>query len=108
MRKVRLCVALMLVGFLCACVYTVKLTTKDKAIWAMSIYNAQYDDYKDMVNRPGLTTEQKQMLKYKKEVLSKAETVIKTYLSIVDAGGKPTAELDSQLTSLINDLAYGR
>lgn len=108
MRKVRTVVVLMVLVVLCACAYTVKLTTKDKATWAMEIYDAQYDDYVDMVKRPGLTVEQKQALKYKKEVLTKAELVIKTYVSIVDAGGKPPAELDKQLTSLINDLVYGR
>ena len=108
MRKVRTVVVLMVLVGLCACAYTVKLTTKDKATWAMEIYDAQYDDYVDMVKRPGLSVEQKQALKYKKEVLTKAELVIKTYVSIVDAGGKPPAELDKQLTSLINDLVYGR
>lgn len=104
----RIICALVVAVFLVACAQTVQLTTKDKATWVMAIYTAQYDDYKDMVKRPGLTTEQKQALKYKKEALTKLEPLIKTYITIVDANGKPPADLDKQLTTLINDLVYGR
>lgn len=81
-----------------------EMTPKEKAIWMMSVYSAQAEDYKRMVKRPDLTNDQKAILRNKKDVAKKLWPLINTYRTYVNAGAVPTQEVEAEIIDLINDL----
>lgn len=81
-----------------------EMTPKEKVTWMMSVYSAQAEDYKRMVQRPDLTNEQKAMLRNKKDIAKRVWPLINTYRTYVNAGAVPTREVEAEIIGLINDL----
>ena len=81
-----------------------EMTPKEKATWMMGIYNSQAKDYKEMIKRPNLTNDQKQVLRNKKEVAKKIWPLLNTYRTYVNSGAVPTRQTEDQIIGLINEL----
>lgn len=81
----------------------VELTAKDKATWAMALYNAQYDDYLRMTGMGNLTEEQKVVLRKKKSIMNELWPLLKLYAKYAETGTIPS-DLEQQVTDLINQL----
>ena len=84
-----------------------QMTIKEQATVWMSIYNAQYDDYKATVKRGNLTENQKQILRVKKQVLTIAWDLLKTYAEYADTGQLPSRQFEAQLSNIIEQLLLG-
>jgi hypothetical protein len=105
---------LVLMAFLSGCARvpvgntTVVLTPQQKAeqtaTYFFNTYNSQYDSYLVMVNKPVLTPAEKMYLTKKKAILLQVQPLLKTYKSLVDSGGTPTAESTDELSKLIDRL----
>lgn len=76
------------------------------ATYAMSIYNAQYDDYMAKATLPNLSEAEKRILRAKKDSLTAAWPIIKTYAWYVDNSHYPPAELQTHLLQWINSVRY--
>jgi hypothetical protein len=81
-----------------------EMTSKEKATWFMGVYNAQDKDYRNVVARPNLTNDQKEILRKKKEIMIQVYPMIKAYGIYVDSGAIPTKATEDQIIYLINDL----
>lgn len=84
-----------------------EMTVKEQAIVWMSIYNAQYDDYKATVKRGNLTENQKEILRVKKRVLTIAWDLLKTHAEYADTGQLPSKQFEAQLSNIIEQLLLG-
>lgn len=78
-----------------------EMSPQEKATWMLSIYSAQYDDYKLQVVKPDLTDDQKNILREKKKILLEVDPLIDQYTGYVDTGILPTMEIE---TLIINNL----
>jgi len=85
----------------------VEMTAKDKAAWAMALYNAQYDDYLRMTGMGNLTEDQRQILRKKKAIMNELWPLLKLYAEYSKTGKIPT-DLEQQVTDLINQLIAER
>ena len=74
-----------------------KLTPKGRLTVAMHIYNQEYDSYVAEVKKPNLTEKEKEILRLKKEALTKLYGVIGTYKSYVLTGDVPPTWLEQNL-----------
>ena len=67
------------------------------------VFNAQYQDYLNMAKRTDLSDAQKEILRKKKPILEKLQTLIPLYDSALQAGRvTPTQEQD--IYDLLNSL----
>ena len=72
------------------------MTPKQKAVWMMSVYNAQYADYQAKAAHPEtLTEDQVRILRVKKDALKVAWPLIKTFNVLVDTGA-PSGVVESR------------
>ena len=81
-----------------------EMTSEQKAVWMNEVYAAQYDDYKAMVVLPGLTNAQKQVMRIKKKIFIEVWPLMNLYSGYVATGVIPTAELESRIINLLNQL----
>jgi len=81
-----------------------EMSAQERASWFLGIYNSQDRDFRNMVARPDLTNEQKDILRKKKEIMTRVYPMIKTYNTYVDSGAVPTKAVEDQIVQLINDL----
>lgn len=80
------------------------MTSKEKATWMLSVYNAQYDDYKFQAARLDLDEVQKKLLRSKKEVFTEVYPLIMTYTGYVDSGVIPVPELETMIVTNLERL----
>ena len=116
-KKLLLCllVPLLLVG--CATV-NVQLTPQDAADWMLSIYNAQYADYKTWFYidpatgleklKPNTPEAQARILQQKKAIFKEVWPLILTYADYAKTGTVPVGtaidQVEIRATQLINEL----
>lgn len=125
-RKLLLSVMMIL---LVSCVTTgnVQLTQDEVALWMNNTYNAQVRDYKSYfvfdpttgkyvidpatgksMFKPGVSEEQKEILRKKKKIFDQAYPLLKTYSSYVITGktepGVVIDQVEQQATALIKEL----
>lgn len=81
-----------------------EMTPKERGAWFLGIYNSQDRDYRNMVARPDLTNEQKDVLRKKKKIMKEVYPMIKIYNAYIDSGAVPTKEIEDEIVQLINDL----
>jgi hypothetical protein len=73
-----------------------EMTPKEKMVFLYSSYNKQYDDYKVQVVKPNLTNIDKNVLRGKKEILTKVYPFIQAAdLALVE--GKPFDSITEKL-----------
>jgi len=80
------------------------MNPKEKATWGMSIYNAQYDDYKFQVARLDLDEAQKDVLREKKKVLTEVYPVLMLYNGYAESGVLPPMETEVLMINLLTRL----
>lgn len=93
------------------------MNPKERAVWMMSIYNSQFNDYmmttgytKDVegkwvkASEPELTDEQKDILRDKKRLLTEVYPAIKMYTGYAESGVLPDSELETMIVSRLNQL----
>lgn len=124
LRKASLCLFVLVLIASCS----VKLTPQQQTLWAVNVYNAQYDLYLDQVIdpaiveedrkmlmespelitddmiRPDLSEDQREILREKKKVLVELHPLIITVKELQATGGQLDAEMQNHLTGLINRL----
>lgn len=80
------------------------MTPKEKSIWMLSVYNSQYEDYKVQAIRTDLTEAQKEILRKKKEILTKVYPMISIYTGYASNGVIPEKELETTIVSNLETL----
>jgi len=80
------------------------MTPKERATWFTSVYNSQDRDYRAMVARSDLTTEQKHILRKKKAIMTQLYPMIQTYNLYIESGAVPTKEVEDRIIEMINNL----
>lgn len=111
--KKKITVVLVVLVFLSGCAWLFptgtkpyeQMTAKEKSVYFMSIYNKQFDDTMSMATTPDLPDTAKQVVKVKKELLTKVKPLIGAYDLLVAGGGIPTAQQEADIIALINQLA---
>lgn len=107
---------------------SVKLTPMQQTLWALNVYKAQYDLYLEQVINPDVTPEIKaqlkkdpalikgkyinpdisddqwEVLKVKQRILNELKPLVAMAANYHQAGELPPAEVQKQITDLINDL----
>lgn len=78
-----------------------EMSGKEKATWMLSVYNAQYADYKVQAARTDLDEAKKEILREKKKILTEVYPLIKIYVGLVDTGVLPDVDLE---TTIIQNL----
>jgi disulfide oxidoreductase YuzD len=95
-----------------------EMTPKEKTTFMLGVYNSQYADYMSQtgyswdgekkeyvkISTPTLSDERKEVLKKKKEILTKLYPLIKIYDSTVNSGAAPNREVEQQIFDLLNNL----
>ena len=109
MRRLQVSLVLVVaVLFLIGCPQGMKsldeMTPQEKAVWMLSVYNAQYDDYLFQVDKPDLTEDDKKILREKKEILKEVYPLIELYTGYVDSGVIPTLETETLIMQNIDRL----
>lgn len=91
------------------------MSSKEKAVWMLGVYNSQYSDYMittghniDLngnwvkTKEVNLSEDQKQVLREKKKVLSELYPLIMIYDGYVEKGLVPDREMEQKIIDLIN------
>ena len=95
-----------------------EMTPKEKTTFMLGVYNSQYADYMSQtgyswdgekkeyvkISTPTLSDERKEVLKKKKEILTKLYPLIKMYDSVANTGVVPSHEVEQQIFDLLNNL----
>lgn len=82
-----------------------EMAPKEKATWMLGVYNAQYKDYQQQAAMAdSLTEEAREVMRAKKEILTKVYPLIKMYNGYVDTGVLPDKEVEEQIITLLNSL----
>jgi hypothetical protein len=108
MKRFKLQVSMALLVFLaifmvsCA---TGTQTTKQTALYFLDQYNAAYDSTLSMATNPAATPAQKDMVVKKKAILKQMWPALKTYTSIVNSGGTPSASDSKAIQDFVDQLA---
>lgn len=115
-RIYTLAILLVLITAACATV-NVKMTQQDAADWMLSIYNAQYDEYKtwfvpndkgELVLKPGTPAKQVAILQKKKAIFKEVWPLLMTYAEYAKTGVVPPgvviSEVEARAVLLINNL----
>ena len=83
-----------------------QMAPRELATYAMATYNAQYDDFMVRATLPNLSGAEKTILRAKKESLTQAWPVIRTFTWYVDQSHHPPPELQAQLLAWLNSVRY--
>lgn len=81
-----------------------QMTTKEKAIYIMSMYNKQYDDYLSLYQKGNHTIEEKKILKTKYDLLKELNPYVNLYITYADQNTIPTEEVEKRLIEIIRKL----
>lgn len=116
-RKTTTVFIILAVVMLWGCTYNLRITQRDVASWANSIYNAQYDDYLTWFTKnadgtytlkSGTPDKQKEILVAKKVIFTELQPLLIIYSSYVETGVVPTGiiitDIETRIVRLINDL----
>lgn len=122
-RQVTLLIALLI---LVGC--TTKLTDKQRVLWGLNVYQAQYNMYLDQILAPdvtaedrarfskdpslitdddmreGITEDQWEILRVKKEILVNLQPLVIIAATMTEDGQIPSADLQRDMTALLNQL----
>ena len=83
-------------------------TPQEKSLAFLQMYNSEFDATMRLSQTANITPAQKEVVKAKKALLSKARPLISAYDGIVTGGGIPGIELEAKILELIDQLAgYG-
>jgi hypothetical protein len=80
------------------------MSPKEKSIWMLSVYNSQYEDYKMQAIRTDLTEAQKEVLREKKDILTRVYPMISIYTGYAGTGIIPEKELEMTIISNLETL----
>ena len=94
-----------------------QMSPKEKVIQMYSIYNSQYNDYMSMmgyikgatgeweqISTPSLTDEQREILRFRKKILTKVYPLIKLYDTQSQGGAGVSRETEAEIMRLLNQL----
>lgn len=81
-----------------------EMTPKEKAVYVMSMYNKQYDEYLALYKRGDHTKEEKLILQKKYELLKELNPYIGVYLTYSETGEMPNDLVEQKLIDLIHKL----
>ena len=105
MNKIKLFAILLSVMFVVSCAHGVKtldeMTPMEKAVWMLSVYNAQYEDYKFQAARVDLDEERKAVLRVKKKILTEVYPLISVYSGYAGSGIIPAIDLETAIITNI-------
>lgn len=125
MNRKRALLVFALLAVMCGCA---GLTPAQKTLWALNVYQAQYDLYLDQVIapdvtaeqrsifkenpslitgssiNPNLTDDQRKVLRVKKQILIELKPLVLIAAEYQRTGQLPPAEVQAKLTELINRL----
>lgn len=80
------------------------MSPKGKAAYFLKIYNSQFDNYQKNSVRNDLKRAQVDILKSKRDLLTKVHPLIVAYTTIIDAGAIPSPEDEEAIIDLIDEL----
>jgi len=81
-----------------------ELTSKEKAVYLLSMYNKQYDEYLSLYEKEDHTKEEKLILQKKYELLKELHPYIGVYLTYSETGEMPNDLVEQKLIDLIHKL----
>ena len=81
-----------------------EMSPRAKAHWMMSVFNGEIRDYELQAARPGLTEDQKQVLRWKKKLLMKVYPLINRFVLAAERGETPSEVLESEIVGVLNKL----
>lgn len=95
-----------------------EMSPKEKVTWMYGVYNSQYADYQTMTGHtwddttkewkktssPTLSEDQKEILRKRKDILTKVHPLIKLYDSTLTSGAVPGRETEQKIVNLLNGL----
>lgn len=81
-----------------------EMTTKEKAIYVMSMYNKQYDEYLSLYQKGSHTPEEKEILKTKYDLLKELNPYVGLYITYAEQNTIPTEEVEKRLIEIIKKL----
>lgn len=81
------------------------MSPKEKVTYFMATYNKIYDNTMKMATNPNATDLQKQMVKYKKELLTKVWPMIKAYDFYVSQGMPIDPKAEQEILDMLDKLA---
>jgi len=96
--------AAVLVLFLFVGCAQLSLTPKQTILWALNVYNAQYDLYVEQAAKPDLTEDEKEILRVKKTVLVDLEHALNLATADIQAGVTVDDEVQEDIKYLVNRL----
>lgn len=79
-----------------------EMSPKEKAIYVMSMYNKQYDQYLALYEKGNHSEEEKRILQTKYDMLKELHPYVGIYLSYSETGVLPAATIEEKLIALIN------
>ena len=81
-----------------------ELTLKEKAVYLLSMYNKQYDEYLSLYKKGDHIKEEKLILQKKYELLKELHPYIGVYLTYSETGEMPNDLVEQKLIDLIHKL----
>ena len=110
MNKIKGFAILLSLMFVVSCAGNIKtlneMNPKEKAVWMLSVYNAQYDDYKFQASRVDLDNERKDVLRIKKQILTEVYPLIAVYAGYAGSGIIPAVDLETAIIKNLERLLY--
>ena len=79
------------------------MTTKEKTVYIMSMYNKQYDEYLSLYQKADLSNEEKETLRKKYDLLKEIYPYIAIYVNYSETGEVPSEVIENKLIDLINN-----
>ena len=108
--KTRIVAILLSLMFVVSCAHNVKtmaeMNPMEKATWMLSVYNAQYEDYKFQAARVDLDEERKAVLRIKKQILTEVYPLISVYAGYASSGIIPAIDLETAIITNLERLLY--
>ena len=107
---------------------TTKLTNEQRVLWGLNIYTSTYNQYLNQILDPdvspenraiyskepslipdrdlreGITEEEWEILRVKKDILVEMKPLVLLSAKYIDAGQVPPAEIQNDLTALVNKI----
>lgn len=80
------------------------MSPKEKSVWMLSVYNSQYEDYKIQALRTDLTEAQKEVLREKKDILTRVYPMISIYTGYASSGIIPEKDLETAIVTNLETL----
>ena len=98
---------LVVLCLLCVSCSHILLTPKQTVLWALNVYNAQYDLYLKQASKTDLTEDEKVVLRVKRDVLIDLEAALNIATADISAGIPPDDEVQDDIVYLVNRLLEG-